>query len=152
MSLFSRYYFSRSSDSEGVVVQSGSAGDQPKAGEQNVASPKISIGKPATPTPPQPIPSRKSPPQPEPPKPQPPAKAPLKIDPPKPVEPVKPAARPEPPKSREDQLFEQVLSRKTKASTPDPRVTGLMLNEYSSEEEEEDSQSEDFVQDERRFK
>ncbi|KAL1465319.1 hypothetical protein WDU94_004901 [Cyamophila willieti] len=85
----------------------------------------------------------KGPAKPEPPKPAPPAPS---------TVPAKPAPPPAAPKSREDQLFEQVLNRKTKASTPDPRVTsGLMLNEYSSEEEEEeDSQEEDFVLEERR--
>ncbi|KAI5756568.1 hypothetical protein M8J77_025977 [Diaphorina citri] len=167
-------YKSRSSGSDGVVVNSssGTKPDDPKSGEQNVVSPKISIGKPSppTPSPPQPIPTKRpSPPKPEPPKPEPPKVTP-KPEPPKSVpkpeppkvtpkpEPPKTIPKPEPPKpapppkSREDQLFEQVLNRKTKASTPDPRVTsGLMLNEYSSEEEEnEDSQEEDFVQEERR--
>uniref|UniRef100_A0A8D8VBI0 Uncharacterized protein n=1 Tax=Cacopsylla melanoneura TaxID=428564 RepID=A0A8D8VBI0_9HEMI len=154
-------YKSRVSD--GVVVHSVPANkkqDPPPSGEQNVVSPKIDIGKP---TPPQPIPTKRtSPPKPvDPPKPvvvEPP-KGPSKPDPPKPATPAvtppapaKPAPSPAAPKSREDQLFEQVLNRKTKASTPDPRVTsGLMMNEYSSEEdEEEDSQEEDFVIEEKR--
>ncbi|XP_026686331.1 alpha carbonic anhydrase 8-like, partial [Diaphorina citri] len=129
--------------SDGVVVNSssGTKPDDPKSGEQNVVSPKISIAKPSppTPSPPQPIPTKRpSPPKPEPPKPEPPKSVPKpeppkvtpKPEPPKVTpkpEPPKTIPKPEPPKpapppkSREDQLFEQVLNRKTKASTPDPR-------------------------------
>ncbi|XP_026679063.1 ER degradation-enhancing alpha-mannosidase-like protein 1 [Diaphorina citri] len=117
--------------SDGVVVNSssGTKPDDPKSGEQNVVSPKISIAKPSppTPSPPQPIPTKRpSPPKPEPPKPEPPKSVPKpeppkvtpKPEPPKVTpkpEPPKTIPKPEPPKpapppkSREDQLFEQIL-------------------------------------------